>query len=162
MVDHTPPHQSVVRALVLVIGIVTLDVASAHATPGTFAGGSFVSLGNFDGPTTGANPSGPLIMDAGGNLFGASSGGGPQHGGTIFEVAAGTSGISVLAPFSLGGGSTTGFDVEGGLAIDGAGNLYGAANAGGANGKGTIFELAAGSGIVTPRAQMPGVFNHPQ
>src|SRR5436190_15276021 len=74
----------------------------------------------------------------------------------------GRAGLSVLAPFSLGGGSTTGFDVEGGLAIDGAGNLYGAANAGGANGKGTIFELAAGSGIVTPRAQMPGVFNHPQ
>jgi uncharacterized repeat protein (TIGR03803 family) len=147
--------------MVVALGFAAFDVANA-GTPGTFTGGSLVNLGTFDNLTTGANPLGPVVMDASGNLFGATNGGGPQHGGTVYEVAAGTSGITVLASFSFGGGSTTGYDVEGGLAIDGSGNLFGSANAGGANGKGTVFELASGNSLITPLAQMPGVFNHPR
>jgi uncharacterized repeat protein (TIGR03803 family) len=155
-------RRCVAWAFVLVLGIAMLEPARAAAAPGTFNGGSLVSLGTFDKATTGSEPLGPVIMDASGNLFGATNGGSPQHGGTVFEVAAGTSGITVLAEFSFGGGSTTGWDVEGGLALDGDGNLFGSANAGGTSGKGTVFELAAGNSVITPLAQMPGVFNHPQ
>lgn len=162
LVLRTRRPRQVARAFVVALGIACLQQATAGAAPGTFTGGSLVSLGTFDGATTGANPLGPVVMDANGNVFGATNGGGPQHGGTVFEVAAGTSGITVLASFSFGGGSTTGYDVEGGLAIDGNGDLFGSANAGGANGKGTVFELPTGSSAITPLAQMPGVFNHPQ
>ncbi len=150
------------RAFVLALAIGGIQPVSAHAAPGTFAGGSLVNLGTFQRAATGNNPLGPVVMDASGNLFGATNSGGAHSGGTLFEIASGTSGITVLASFEFGGGSTTGWDVEGGLALDADGDLFGSANAGGANGKGTVFELAAGSGVITPLAQMPGVFNHPQ
>src|SRR5690349_2268761 len=158
----TRRSRSVGWALALALGIAGIGPANGHAAPGTFAGGSLLNLGTFDGATTGSNPLGPVIMDASGNLFGATDSGRGSVGGTLYEIAAGTSGITVLATLEFGGGSSTGYDVAGGLALDANGNLFGSANAGGVNGKGTVFELPAGSGVITPLAQMPGVFNHPQ
>ena len=48
--------------------------------------GTFTTLVNFSGTTTGTYPAGNLIMDGAGNLYGVTFQGGSHSGGTIFKV----------------------------------------------------------------------------
>jgi len=93
---------------------------------------------------------GGLILDSRGDLFGASGTGDPGVMGTVYEAkrfANGTWGLDVLYRF-LGGND--GRTPNPGLIFDGAGNLYGTTQAGGANSCpaeptsscGTVFELS--------------------
>jgi uncharacterized repeat protein (TIGR03803 family) len=106
---------------------------------------SITSLAAFDN-TDGGNPSGTLIMDAAGDLFGTTTSGGPDLGGTVFEVAAGTDTLTTLVNLNglVGGGSPFG-----GLVADAGGNLYGTVGIGGADGNGAVFEITD-SGFVVP------------
>jgi uncharacterized repeat protein (TIGR03803 family) len=90
--------------------------------------------------TDGALPNGYLIMDSAGNFYGTTSAGGVGNdNGSVFKVnAAGEE--SVLYSFSAG--ATDGQVPLGGLAMDGAGNLYGSTNIGGANNTGTVFKIS--------------------
>ena len=88
------------------------------------------------GPTDGAMPASQPIADASGTLYGTTSAGGTQGGGTVWTLAPdGTE--TIIA--NLGGGR--GAQCFAGLVADAAGNLFGTAYAGGANHKGTVFEL---------------------
>ncbi len=49
-------------------------------------------LGGFGGETGGLEPLGGLVADAAGDLFGTTSGGGPNADGTVFEIAKTASG----------------------------------------------------------------------
>ena len=63
--------------------------------PNTGSGfGPFVNIATFDG-TNGASPTGLLLADASGNLFGTTSGGGEFNDGTVFEITG--SGFQVAA-----------------------------------------------------------------
>src|SRR5215475_406450 len=111
--------------------------ASGYAAPTTLA--------SFNG-SNGAQPSGPLIMDAAGNLLGTTAFGGAYGGdsgyGTVFEIAKTASGYADT-PTTLV--SFNGFDggiPETGLIMDAAGNLFGAADWNGEYGDGTVFEIA--------------------
>jgi uncharacterized repeat protein (TIGR03803 family) len=100
-------------------------------------------LYNFVG--NGCRPSGGLIWDSAGNLYGTTTLGGTGYG-TVFELLPGSNGTwteRVLHEFN---GTSDGNGPSGGLVIDGAGNLYGTTIVGGAKGAGTIFELSPGSG----------------
>jgi uncharacterized repeat protein (TIGR03803 family) len=89
----------------------------------------------------GANPSGGLIQDAAGNLYGTTSLGGANGAGTVFKVDdAGQE--TVLYSFCSASNCTDGSQPGGGVIEDAAGNLYGTTADGGANGVGTIFKLA--------------------
>jgi uncharacterized repeat protein (TIGR03803 family) len=110
-------------------------------------GGALSVLASFNG-TNGANPYGTLILDSSGNLYGTTANGGASGWGTVFEVAHGSGTISTLASFNY----TDGASPRGALIMDGSGNLYGTTYQGGANGYGTVFELAAGSGTITALA----------
>jgi uncharacterized repeat protein (TIGR03803 family) len=114
-------------------------------------GGSVITLATFNG-TNGAYPSAGLIMDAAGNLYGmtARGGGGPPNTGTVFKVPAGGGSVVTLATFN----DTNGANPCGDLIADGAGNLYGVTGAGGASGKGTVFELS-GTGFVVAAVPEP-------
>jgi uncharacterized repeat protein (TIGR03803 family) len=85
-----------------------------------------------------------VSIDANGNLYGASLGGGPYSEGAIFELTPSSKGswnLIVLQNFD----GTDGGNPNGGLILDAAGNLYGTA-AGGEFDGGEVFELTPGSG----------------
>ena len=97
--------------------------------------------GDFSGPG-GAYPSGGLIRDAAGNLYGTTSQGGTYGRGTVFKLdAAGAE--TVL--YSFAGKFFGPDDGENpyGLIRDAAGNFYGTTFYGGASNNGTVFKLDA-------------------
>ena len=114
----------------------------------------------FQGGNNGLSPSGGLIFDSSGNLYGMTGFGGAgtckgnnfSGCGTVFELKSnGSGGWTETVLYSFQGGSD-GEEPSGGLIFDQAGNLYGTTTAGGGqsactNGCGTVFRLALnGSG----------------
>jgi uncharacterized repeat protein (TIGR03803 family) len=88
------------------------------------------TIADLEGPT------GSLLLDAAGDIFGTTYWGGDNGIGTAWEVPAGSNALTTLVSFS----SSTGNKPEGGLVLQ-DGILYGTTTAGGANGQGTVFEL---------------------
>ncbi|HEY2587110.1 MAG TPA: choice-of-anchor tandem repeat GloVer-containing protein, partial [Tepidisphaeraceae bacterium] len=109
-------------------------------------------MGQFSVNATGANPRSTLIADASGNLFGTATTGGPYADGTVFEIANGSTAITMLASFD----GTNGRNPVVGVVQDASGNLYGTTHQGGANDEGTVFELPAGSNSITTLASFDG------
>jgi len=113
--------------------------------------GTKITLHQFQDGADGAIPTGPLIVDSAGNLYGTTLGGGGcslyQGGcGTVFELTQGGQ-ESILYAFQ---GGTDGLGPLGGVIMDGAGNLYGTTGAGGAESCcGVVFEVPAGGGSET-------------
>lgn len=101
-------------------------------------------LYSFGTGTDGAAPVAGVILDASGNLYGTTSAGGAYGYGTVFQIATGSQWTeNILYSFQ---NSTDGATPYAGLIADSAGNLYGAATDGGANGGGTVFELSPSNG----------------
>lgn len=98
--------------------------------------------------TDGAEPDTPLYIDTAGNIYGTTTSGGQFNinGGTVFELSPNGSGYtqSTLYSFCAEANCADGQNPEGGLIMDGAGNLLGTASMGGSKGKGVIFELSLG------------------
>lgn len=113
-------------------------------------GGTETVLHSFGDGTNGANPYGQLIADTAGNLYETAAGGGEQNCpggcGTLFKLSP-SGRETVLYTFT---GGADGSIPGGGLTMDTAGNLYGAAEEGGQSqdcyevygGCGTLFKLA--------------------
>ncbi len=104
---------------------------------------------------TGAGPVAGLISDSAGNLYGTTEAGGTDNEGVVFELKPPAGGQTswtetVLHSFKGIGGK---YPFQG-LIADGAGNLYGTTNDGGAGGYGVVFELSrppAGKTFWTPK-----------
>jgi uncharacterized repeat protein (TIGR03803 family) len=89
----------------------------------------------------GANPNGPLIADAAGNLYGtATTGEGYQGLGGVFKVT--PAGVATVL-YTFTGANSDGFlpFYTAGLVADAAGNLYGTTQYGGTFGWGTVYKL---------------------
>jgi uncharacterized repeat protein (TIGR03803 family) len=102
-------------------------------------------LYSFGNSPDGNTPSSGVIFDALGNLYGMTIAGGPEDGGTVFELTP-TPGEawseSILQGFSDGVvGGQQGCFPQGGVIFDGAGNLYGSTTDGGVYSFGTAFKL---------------------
>src|SRR4029077_13118311 len=83
-------------------------------------------LYGFTNTPDGLAPSGDLIFDAAGNIYGTTIAGGAKGGGTVFKLTP-SKGVwteSVLHSFN---GPTDGATPFAGVTMDGKGNLYGAA-----------------------------------
>jgi uncharacterized repeat protein (TIGR03803 family) len=109
------------------------------------AGGVYSIVYSFcpvSGCADGLNPSGGLIVDSAGNLYGTTAYGGANPGaGVAFELAPGGA-ESVLYEFCPQGlsckdGASPGVS----LLLDGQGDLFGTTHYGGAKKKGTVFVL---------------------
>lgn len=100
-----------------------------------------ISLYSFGGGSDGNTPQAGLIQDAAGNLFGTTQYGGASNQGVVFEIAKNgasyASAPTVLVTFN---GSNGAYPLAG-LIEDAAGNLFGTTSGGGAQGKGTVFEI---------------------
>jgi uncharacterized repeat protein (TIGR03803 family) len=103
---------------------------------------TFQNLHSFDPPPA-SNPTGALIADASGNLFGTTANGGAFGFGTIFELdAAHGYAVRIIHAFQ----PPDGFSPQGGLIADPDGFLYGSTCCGGSSGFGNVFRLDPSKG----------------
>jgi uncharacterized repeat protein (TIGR03803 family) len=104
-------------------------------------------LYNFLNDNNGGSPQGGLVMDAAGNLYGATYVSGAKYG-VVFELS-NSGGVwteKVLYEFS---GGSDGAYPFGGVIFDPAGNLYGTTAEGGSAKLGTVFKLTPSAGSWT-------------
>ncbi|SRR5579862_285962 len=115
--------------------------------------GTETVLYSFAGTKDGRNPAGALVMDEDGNLFGTTGNGGgngcTRSGcGTIFKIAPGGTETVLYSFKGTGDGAH-----PSSLLMDGAGNLFGVTNQGGAgcagNGCGVVFEFTSAGKLKT-------------
>ena len=84
------PWTSLIAALLLWGG------GSSHAAPQT---GAYQLRYSFGAYPDGSNPSGGVVADAAGNLYGTTQNGGRMHVGTIYRIDAASGAESVLHAF---------------------------------------------------------------
>ena len=110
------------------------------------SGGSFTPVALEDFGINAGRPYGGVIFDGAGNLYGATSYGGPAASGMVYELtpqAGGGWAETVL--YSFTGGADGGGPI-GSLVFDSAGNLYGATTTGGLGSGGVVYELMPQAG----------------
>ena len=121
-------------------------------SPPTVSGGAWTETilysfpGGAGGP--GQNPTGTLVFDKNGNLYGTAAGGNGQ--GLVFELAAPATagGAWTQTVLHMFGNTPDGSGPIGGLVFDASGNLYGTTEDGGTTNQGAVYELSPGAGGV--------------
>ncbi len=100
-------------------------------------------LHSFSGGADGSSPVGSLVVDASGALYGATAAGGVRSYGVVFKLTPPFAPLmqwTLTTLYSFSGGQD-GAIPSGGVILDNAGGLYGAARAGGAYGGGVVFRI---------------------
>jgi hypothetical protein len=89
-----------------------------------------------------SGPCGTLLIDAAGNLYGASYANGTYHCGNVFKLTQSNGGCTYTELYDFTCGSDGG-NPAGSLILDGNGNLYGTTLRGGSAGYGygVVFEI---------------------
>jgi len=100
------------------------------------------TITRFGGGKNGSSPRAGLIMDAVGNFYGTTSGGGLYGKGTVFQLTPPSSGSTVWTRKTLANfKGPNGAHPEAGLILTSAGFLYGTTYSGGTSDYGTVFRL---------------------
>jgi uncharacterized repeat protein (TIGR03803 family) len=127
-------------------------VALISASPAEAS--SYVDIYSFDAPGDGVSPSGSLVMDSQGRLYGTTYAGGAYGDGTVFRLTKPASGNGewteeILHSFDY----TDGFGPIAGVTLGSDGSVYGTTSIGGAakylgcsGGCGVVFKLANTAG----------------
>jgi uncharacterized repeat protein (TIGR03803 family) len=103
------------------------------------------ALASFNN-TDGADPQSGLSVDAAGDLFGTTQSGGANGDGTVFEIAKTADGYASTPTALVSFAGADGANPQGSVIVDAAGDLFGTTHTGGANGDGTVFEIAKTGG----------------
>jgi uncharacterized repeat protein (TIGR03803 family) len=107
----------------------------------------------------GIHPYAGVVLDAAGNLYGATYSGGPSELGTVFELTAKGNGKwseHILHSFA----GTDGANPYASLILDASGNLYGTTWSGGAQGVGAVFQVAPSSNVSWPETVLYSFANN--
>jgi uncharacterized repeat protein (TIGR03803 family) len=102
-------------------------------------------LYRFSSEEDGYRPTGNLIFDGAGNLYGTTSYGGPQGAGNVIELSPNGSGWTKSTLFNFDS-SDQGALAFGGVVMDSQGNLYGGTAENAAQGAGTAYQLSQSNG----------------
>jgi uncharacterized repeat protein (TIGR03803 family) len=129
--------RSIAAALLLVASSAGLGLASAAPAAGS---SQEKVLYAFLGGNDGANPTGTLLRDVDGALFGTTANGGPANLGTVFELAPGSGGQYTETVNHSFQGPDGAHPSSGMIKID-ARSGAGTTRDGGAYGLGTVFEM---------------------
>jgi uncharacterized repeat protein (TIGR03803 family) len=129
---HFAPSSVVILCVIALAGFGQENIRSAAPH-----GGGFRVKHAFKGQDGGL-PTGGLIQDSAGNLFGTTSSGGSSGLGVVFKLDTGNI-ETVLHDFAGPDGATP----RGGLVLDGSWNLFGTTSSGGSSGLGTVFKIDA-------------------
>jgi uncharacterized repeat protein (TIGR03803 family) len=105
-------------------------------------------LHSFGSGTDGQNPRTALLLDAAGNLFGVTTGGGAYNSGIVFELSPSGGGWTEAVVHEFGSPGD-GCHPSALLISDGAGNLY--STTGSCAVYGTVFELSPSAGGYTEK-----------
>jgi uncharacterized repeat protein (TIGR03803 family) len=117
------------------------------------AGGSLTAIHSFNNED-GAYPSSSLLQVSDGSFYGTTGGGGTNGGwGTVFKTTPGGM-LTSLFSFANTNGA---WPINGGLAQDVNGALYGTTFEGGAHDAGTVFKLAADGSFTSLYSFMGGI-----
>ncbi len=125
-------------------GIDTGNGTVFELTPVQGGGWNFSVQYTFNYYNNEANGPGPLTMDAAGNIYGSSDGGGAYGAGTAYKLTRSNGGWSYATLYSFGSGDgSQGFFPEGKVVLDTQGNLYSTASQGPypSPDAGTVWEL---------------------
>ena len=148
MVDHLRSlfRQALVLGLLIIItSFVTPAAAGSFETLY-----SFCSVGGFSVCSDGGVPSGSLVLDKSGNIYGTTTTGGANgKGGVVYKLTPGSKTPyhdTLLYSFCSEANCADGQVPASSLIIDAEGNLYGTTVSGGANNSGTVFELSPSGG----------------
>jgi hypothetical protein len=123
-------------------------------TPGVGYASALNTLVSFN-TGDGANPSGGLITDSNGDLFGTTADGGLYGGGTVFEIPKAGTNYASTPTTLVNFNGTDGSNPSGSLLMDTSGDLLGTADLGGAYGVGTVFEIPVDPASPTGYASVP-------
>ena len=110
------------------------------------ATGTLTTLHGFSGKD-GQTPWGGLVQATDGNLYGTTSGGGRTNNGIVFKIGK-FGGLTKIRDFCLSAYCTDGAVPLGTLIQGSNGSLYGTTISGGANYRGTVFEITT-AGVLT-------------
>lgn len=113
--------------------------------------GEFTSHIRFGagGSPNGYFPSGPVLVDTSGMIWGNASSGGSGGGGTIYRFNPATTTFEAVVHFTGNGAINKGTGPSGSLHDDGAGVLWGITFAGGPGNRGTVFKLSKSTLVLT-------------
>jgi len=92
--------------------------------------------------SVGGGPTGSLIMDQAGNLYGTLQEDGPNGNGSVYQYNPSTGSLTVL--YSASGNGESPFGPQSGVVMDSVGNLYGVDAY--ANYAGFVFKLTPSNG----------------
>ena len=97
----------------------------------------------------GRKPTGSLVSDGQGFIWGMCSQGGQEYGGTVFKVDATPGALTTVVEFTREPGSNLGACPQATLVDDGQGFLWGSTTEGGSGDGGTLFKIDITSGVLT-------------
>jgi uncharacterized repeat protein (TIGR03803 family) len=121
-------------------------VSASTARSTNLSKSAFTILWSFGGSPDGSEPSGNVVVDDAGNVFGTTRNGGITNDGTVFKITVPKKGEkfteSILHSFNGADGT---FPV--GAIEDGSGNFFVSTFSGGSSNFGTVVELSPSSGV---------------
>ncbi len=134
------------KTLWIVAGCVLAVLGLRPASSFGEAPAGYKIIYTFTGGSDGGVPFSDLTVDAAGNLYGTTSGGGTGRGGTVFELHRTKDGWKEEVLYNFGSVQGDGGYPQGGVIFDKAGDLYGTTAGGGSgNNTGTVFKLSRSS-----------------